>query len=650
MTHRREIDGLRALAVLPVILFHAGFATFGGGFVGVDVFFVISGYLITGIILRDLSRGQFSIRRFYERRARRILPALFTVMFACIPFAFLWMLPSQYDEFSRSILAVVLFISNLFFWHESGYFAAEAAEKPLLHTWSLGVEEQFYLLFPLLLMLLWRWKKLRMLPMMMALALLSLGLSEYASRYYLNVNFFFLPTRAWELLIGAMAAFSPLHTTEKRCASLLALLGIVLIIAAIFTFTEAMRLPSALSLIPTLGTALVLRYAATGTLAAKLLSWPPLVGIGLISYSAYLWHQPLFAFARIRMLATPDHTVMLALAAAALLLGALSWKFIEQPFRYKHHPRYFHNKSAAKIGVLVAIIFTIIGVSGHYISARLGAWNAYAQPKQVHTFALLESVRPAHVYDNGDCAFMANEFTAAVQERLIRCHAKYGPGIAIIGDSHAISLFFVLNGHRGTHPFIADIAQAACRADRPEPSCYYDALQTLLAKHAGLFRDIIYEQSGAFLFTDAQGNQTSKHTFVDAPMDARIPDLTPDTQAIGRITNYLTQLSQHSRITWLGPRIEPHIRKNVVVHYGCDYPFALRPNLAENFHHLDATIQTQLAHSAIRYRSQIDLLQFDMAKDYIICDAAYWKDGDHFSIHGEERFAERITLDKLLDR
>ena len=156
MNYRREIDGLRALAVLPVILFHAGFETFSGGFVGVDVFFVISGYLITTIILAELEQGRFSIVNFYERRARRILPALFLVMLVCIPFAWIWLLPSDMKDFSQSLIAVAIFASNILFWRESGYFDTAAELKPLLHTWSLAVEEQYYVLFPLFLMLFWK--------------------------------------------------------------------------------------------------------------------------------------------------------------------------------------------------------------------------------------------------------------------------------------------------------------------------------------------------------------------------------------------------------------------------------------------------------------------------------------------------------------
>ena len=182
MKYRSEIDGLRALAVVPVILFHAGFELFSGGFVGVDVFFVISGYLITTILIEDLENQRFSLVSFYERRARRILPALFFVMFVCIPFAWMWMLPIQMKDFSQSLVAVSLFASNVLFWRESGYFDAAAEEKPLLHTWSLAVEEQYYVLFPIFLFLAWRYGKNRVFWMIVAIA--CFGKNSQSFRFY----------------------------------------------------------------------------------------------------------------------------------------------------------------------------------------------------------------------------------------------------------------------------------------------------------------------------------------------------------------------------------------------------------------------------------------------------------------------------------
>lgn len=334
MEYRREIDGLRAVAVLPVIAFHAGFDLFKGGFIGVDVFFVISGYLITGLLIGDIEAGRFSLLRFYERRARRILPALFAVMAVTVPFAFAVMLPDQFADFGRSLVAVSLFSSNILFWRESGYFDTVSTEKPLLHTWSLAVEEQFYLLFPLVLMVLWRLGRRRTVVAVAIVALLSLAFSEVAWRLSPSGNFFLAPSRAWELMVGALAAFAENDARVRRGHGLLAGFGLAMVLGTVFFYDEQIPFPSLYALLPVAGTALVILFARPGTLIATLLSRREAVGIGLISYSAYLWHQPLFALMRI----ADDQRcscgwVMAGLSLASLGLAALTWKYVEQPFR-----------------------------------------------------------------------------------------------------------------------------------------------------------------------------------------------------------------------------------------------------------------------------------------------------------------------------
>lgn len=366
MQHRHEIDGLRAIAVIPVILFHAGFTVFSGGYVGVDVFFVISGYLITSIIISELESGSFSILRFYERRARRILPALFFVVLACIPLAWIWMIPSQFKEFADSIMAVTVFASNILFWRESGYFAAEAGEKPLLHTWSLAVEEQYYMLFPLLLIGLWRFGRNPVFYVILGMSAISLAASEWGWRNEPEANFYLAPTRAWELLAGSLAAFLQVGR-PVRSHNLLSVLGLGLIVFSIFYFDEDTPFPSAYALAPVVGTILVIRFGTSGTWVARLLSLKAFVGVGLISYSAYLWHQPLFAFARIRHLDEPSQLVMSALAILSLILAYFSWRFVEQPFRRKS-------------GILVgsrAKLFSLVGVC----SVALLAFGAFAHVK-----------------------------------------------------------------------------------------------------------------------------------------------------------------------------------------------------------------------------------------------------------------------------
>lgn len=648
MKHRTEIDGLRALAVLPVILFHVGFTTFGGGFLGVDIFFVISGYLITGLILDDLAQGKFSIRAFYARRARRILPALFVMMMVTVPFAFIWMIPAQYKEYSQSLVAVVFFASNILFWRQSGYFAAEAAEKPLLHTWSLGVEEQYYIFFPLALMLLWRFGKRPTFYLIAASTLISLVLSEYASRYFINANFFLLPMRAWELFVGAMAAFH--HHNQKKISSnnLLSALGFLLVVIPMFTFSEEMRLPSVYTLAPVVGTAMILLYGSSGSWIGKLFSLPMIVGVGVISYSAYLWHQPLIAFMRINSMQAPSRIAMLALVALSLLIAWASWKWVEQPFRQKSHPRYVANRPALMLACTIATILVAIGIHGHVTDGRIQYWKTHVSESRVRAFELIDAARQAqvsHFYDNGDCVFRINALNENVESRLVDCQKKYGKGIAVIGDSHATNLFYVLRVQAQDHPFMLGLSQGQCRLHSPLPSCYYEKLFAIVKKYPNLFRDIIYEEAGSHLMN----KEGVKAALLDLPIDGMVPNYLPSYHAIDEVIGSLAQLTPYARVTWFGPRIEPQIRDRVITRLGCDYPFALRPNQTEVFKKVDEAIADRVR-PPLRYVSQIDMMQLDMRNDFITCKTTYWPDGDHFSLDGEKYFAERITLEKILGR
>lgn len=338
--YRPEIDGLRALAIIPVILFHAGLNTFSGGFVGVDVFFVISGYLITQLLLADHWQGRMSLARFYERRARRILPALLAVTLLFSPLALLLMAPWQAAHFGRSVLALTLFGSNFYFWKNTGYFAPEADTQPLLHTWSLAVEEQFYIGFPLLLMVLLRWGRRTALLALLALTVASLLLAQWQLEQAPAAAYFLLPARAWELLLGVLLALLPRPAARAgRSASWLAAMGLVLVGAAIVRFDRHTPHPGVYTLVPTLGAALLIRYASPANPVGRLLGGRLPVGIGLLSYSAYLIHQPLFAFARLMHGAALPLPFALGLALLVLPLAYLSWRFIETPGRTLALPR-----------------------------------------------------------------------------------------------------------------------------------------------------------------------------------------------------------------------------------------------------------------------------------------------------------------------
>lgn len=365
MQYRREVDGLRAIAVLPVILFHAGLSWFPGGYVGVDVFFVISGYLITTIIISEMGRGDFSITKFYERRALRILPALFFVMACCVPFAVSWMSPQELKNFSQGFVAISFFVSNVLFWQKSGYFAPDAEENPLLHTWSLAVEEQFYIFFPLLLLMLWRFGNRPIFYVIISFSFLSLIFSEYGWRNHPNANFYLLPSRAWELGVGAICALLRLSGLPKP-NSMAASVGLVLIGYSVFFFDKATPFPSVYAVAPVLGAALIILYCHEQYLVGRFLSNPILVGVGLISFSAYLWHQPLLAFARIRSASEPSWGIMILFSIASLILAFITWKYIEQPFRAKKFPFVRSRLQILSFAVFGTLVLAALGFYGHF--------------------------------------------------------------------------------------------------------------------------------------------------------------------------------------------------------------------------------------------------------------------------------------------
>ena len=344
--YRPEIDGLRGIAVVAVIFYHAqitilGDQLFRGGFIGVDIFFVISGYLITSIILKELvTTGTFSFKHFYERRVRRILPVLSFVMLVSLPFAWLYLLPSSIVDFSKSILYSLGFSSNFYFHYSSlQYGAEEGLLIPFLHTWSLSVEEQYYILFPIVLLITFKYFRKYLLYILLLGFVISLGLADWGSKNYPSATFYFLHTRMWELLTGSLLAYFEIHLGHRSKHQTLNLilpsLGLFLIGHSILFFNDKMFHPSFYTLSPIIGICLIIWFSHKDELITKILSSKLFVGVGLISYSLYLWHYPIFAFARVIDFAQNDITKKIFLGIIILLLSILSYFFIERPARNK---------------------------------------------------------------------------------------------------------------------------------------------------------------------------------------------------------------------------------------------------------------------------------------------------------------------------
>lgn len=361
--YRTDIDGLRAVAVLAVIFFHAHFWPFAGGFVGVDVFFVISGFLITSIIKKELDRNDFSIAKFYERRIRRIFPALFFLLLGVTPIALLVLLPVDTIRYGETVIATALFAANLYFWRTAGYFAPDAESNPLLHTWSLAVEEQFYIFFPIFLLVLLRWGNRRTALIGIAIvALLSLMLAEWQLGPRPTTVFYLLPTRAWELLLGSALAIAVLPSPSRIVATVLGAIGLLMIAAAVVLYSRYLPFPGSLALAPCIGTALVL-YAgqcSDGPIA-RALSFRPVRFVGQISYSLYLWHLPPLVLARIHLGRDLTTLESWTLIAVATLIAALSWKYIEAPFRRPGKTDIRWRVIGA--GVSASIVFSALGLA-----------------------------------------------------------------------------------------------------------------------------------------------------------------------------------------------------------------------------------------------------------------------------------------------
>ena len=448
LAYRRDIDGLRALAVLPVVLFHFDFLGFSGGFVGVDIFFVISGYLITSIIIGDMDLGRFSFALFYERRIRRIIPAFVVVLAVSSVAAIALFPPKELAQFGLSAAIAAAFCSNIFFAFQTNYFTGPDSMMPLLHTWSLGVEEQFYILWPLLLFAAFRMgSRLAVRVLVVILAILSLSYSEWGTTSRHAAQLYYLPqSRAWELMLGAMLALGLVPRIGTRwLREALGLLGLGMIAFAVTQFSPTTPFPGLWATIPCLGAMLVIHTGQRrDTAAYGLLSLQPLVFVGLISYSLYLWHWPVIAFAQnyFGRPITLNETLVLILLSFAIAM--LSWQYVERPFRF--------GRQKATISPRLAFLggFGALGLTA-FVGATIyldGGLQGRLAPETLRTYLVSRD----HNALRDECLSGSGRRTPLPAPLCTSPAVKAGDTSDIIvwGDSHGDALF----------PAIAMIGQA----------------------------------------------------------------------------------------------------------------------------------------------------------------------------------------------
>ena len=467
--YRPDIDGLRTIAVVPVVLFHLDVTLFKGGFIGVDVFFVISGYLITGVLQSEIDASRFSLLRFYDRRIRRIFPALFSVILAAAVAAVLMLFPSEIIDFAHSTIAATLFWSNMYFMSVTDYFNSAGDTSPLLHTWSLAVEEQYYIVFPPLLYALRGFERRTVNLVIGVLAIGSFALSVHLVKSDQIAAFYLAPSRAWELLMGALLALKavpPLRPAWLRQAA--AALGAALIIAGCLLFYRNMPFPGTRALVPCIGAFLLLHAGASGTtLVGRVLSLKPMVFIGLISYSLYLWHWPIIVFARLWEPGAPGPIGISAVLVASFASATLSWRFVERPFR--------ERKLAASPVMLRGFAVACMAASvlvGAGLIATGGLARAF--PEEVVRLSAYLKYDDRAAYRRGSCFLDSHkDLLSAFDVSACETRAPGKPNLLVLGDSHAAHLW---SGLSAAFPsvHVMEVAASGCKPvfdGKGHPTC-----------------------------------------------------------------------------------------------------------------------------------------------------------------------------------
>tara|TARA_B110000305_G_C19428089_1_gene634731 strand:+ start:353 stop:2272 length:1920 start_codon:yes stop_codon:yes gene_type:complete len=625
--YKPEIDSLRAISVLAVIFFHFQLLSLSGGFLGVDVFFVISGFLISSIIFHDISENKFSFLNFYSRRVRRLFPALFLVCIVTIPIAYFNYRPDELKFFGLTLTSVIFFVSNILFYNTTSYFNDIANHSPLLHTWSLSVEEQFYLFFPLIIFIFN--KKLSMkffLTFIIFLSLASLAYSEYSSLNSKDNYFFLLSNRIFELGIGIICAYISFFYKKKHQSNLLnhsfladflAVIGIISIIASFFIFDDYSNMPGLLSLIPTLGTGIFILTIRENSFLSRLMSFKYFSGLGKISYSLYLWHFPLIIF--IPNLKNSDFIYISILLL--IFLSFLTYKFVEHPIRYNV---IFANKYTLYILFLIGFLILLIGV---VFTVTNGFKKQYINKLNLNELELFQSIKKTKQYKQNSpleaCKIKEKNFTKDFINKFQICLKKHKSFIFVLGDSHATDLFNVI-AHESSHPFVVGIAEGGCRPHSPKKKCHYQNSINFVHYYKKNIKSIFYTQKGSYFLTN----------FVNLPINY---DFIKKTKA------YVDMLDTGNYpVIWIGPNIEPNIPFDNKIQDTLLSEKKMLSYMNKNIDDVDQSIKSYLSQSSIIYFSKIKLMDFVLKRDFYVDKNFTYSDNDHWSAFGEIYFGKKI--------
>lgn len=595
--YRPDIDGLRALAVLSVLLFHMGMRQLSGGFVGVDIFFVISGFLLTSIIWRELDGAAFRFGTFFMRRVRRIAPALLVVLFATLAVGHFVLAPLHYQMLGQSSIAAILSVSNILFWSEAGYFDEAAIYKPLLHTWSLGVEEQFYLVWPFLLWLLHRMGRRFSVASLLVLSAISLIAAQWVLQSRPEAAFFLMPFRFFEFGFGAVLALVPASVHNARIRSTLSFVGLVLVLIAVFAYREETTFPGVAAVVPSLGAALLI-LSGPAAPVNRALALAPVVYVGRISYSLYLVHWPVVVYYSYRF-GTPERLFeTLLLTVVCMVLASGVYHAVEVPIRARRAGSQGFVMTGRRLirTVLTSGLVTIL-LAGAVSTSRGMPWRMPAELRQLADIIdrnmdeRLEGIRAF------TCQFIP-EHSDDYQDNFETCLPAADRNlIVLVGDSHAADLYFALAQSFPDRDFV-QLTGDGCsfsRLENMDPLClgFMEFTQSWITRHANKLDLVIYTQRAAHMMW---GDPT-------APGATLLPDLQAE-ERVGERLNFLAD--QGVDVVFWGPRAEYHPNIRVVVASSRqldDIPRFYERSGLEPFALLDRRLAAQFEDSAVAYVS-----------------------------------------------
>lgn len=616
--HRPDVDGLRAIAVLAVIFFHAGAPGVWGGFVGVDVFFVISGFLITGILRQQLADGSLSLMRFYERRVRRIFPGMVFLLLAVMALSCLTLLPLDIEKVGRSALSAVFFVSNHHFLATSGYFAGAAHEQPLLHTWSLAVEEQFYLFWPLLM---WGAHRLgwRSSTWVACGILLSLGVSEWMVQQDADAAYYLAISRAWELGVGAWLAMTPVSSLERRHLPgwAMALLGLGLIAYSVRAFNSMTAFPGLSAIVPVMGAALVIRAgrdSGANNVVSRALGHRALVWVGQRSYALYLWHWPVMVFSRLVWFSGDGWGHVVITVVLSFAFAELSHRFVEGPLRQARP-----TMAPGRVVLVALLPWCVVGLAAWLLSAGHGTRPGLDVSER--RWAQYVGYDGDAAYRGGKCFIVGQKGTFDSAHCLDASAHK--PSVLLVGDSHAAHLWPGLEQVWGQRVNVLQATETGCRPLLQAPHG--------VAACRAFMRSILVDWL----------RQHPVDTVILAGRWAAedLPYLKPTLEAVrpharqvvlvGPVPQYVTAL----------PR--------VLVNAGGDR-LAVRKAMVEKLFPLDERMRELTAGTGARYVSLIQTLcRADLCKTFAGPDVPMQYDYGHFTVEGSVEAAKGLPLDQV---